>query len=317
MFADLDDRTPPQADDAIRRRVDRRALEVEARDRRNRRLTRVGLLVAVVAFAAVIGAAVFVGRSDGSKGSEPVAPSGDVIATWAFEGQPSPEDEQGTVDRLNQRFATAEVPATAWLVADQVVVTAPAGQQVSTDAVVDLARPGRLEFRPVMSIAALPDSPDELTTVAGYLVALGPDPSGTGAVVQYGLGDVAVDNSGVESVSALSMNGGWELLPVLRAGPDGIDAFNALAAQCTAATDSCPSTEGFGHRGPPSGPPVGPGRIAVVLDGRVLTAPSVQVPSFERDQIAISGTYTKDSATRLAAVLDSGMLPAPLALSGG
>ena len=297
MFADLDDRTPPMADELVRRRVDERAREVEARDRRNRRLTRTGLLVAVVVFVALVGAAVFVGGSDRSKGSAPVSPTGDVVATWAFEGQPSAEDEQGTVDRLNQRFASAEVPATAWLVDDQVVITAHAGQDVSTDAVVDLARTGRLEFRPVMSIVPAPESPTEITTVVGYVVV--PGPSGHGADVQYGLGQVALDNSGVESVRAISTGKGWQLLPVLRAGPDGIDAFTALAAKCMERSAVCP------------------GQIAVVLDGRVLTAPVVQVPSFERDQIAISGTYTQDSATRLAAVLDSGPLAAPLALPGG
>jgi len=312
MFADLDDRTPPIPDDAVRQRVDQRAREVGARARRNRRLTRAGLLVAVLAFVAVVGAAVFVGGPGGSQGSVPVSPTGDVIATWAFDGQPAPEDQQGTVDRLNQRFAAAEVPATATLVAGQVVVTAPPGQPVSTEAVVDLARTGRLEFRPVMSIVPLRESPTEITTVAGNIVALGEDSSGTGADVQFGLGPVAVDNSGVESVSAVSTSqGGWELLPVLKAGPNGIDAFNALAAECVVGTGFC--RDGTAGDQPPSGA----GRIAVVLDGRVLVAPNVVSPSYERDQIAISGAYTKDSATRLAAVLDSGPLPAPLTVGGG
>ena len=51
------------------------------------------------------------------------------------------------------------------------------------------------------------------------------------------------------------------------------------------------------------------GQLAVTLDGRVITAPTIQVASFERDQITISGSYTEDEARTVAALLDSGSLP--------
>ncbi|MGZ4704465.1 MAG: hypothetical protein ACXWCM_06305, partial [Acidimicrobiales bacterium] len=209
MFADLDDRTPPSADDAIRRRVDRRAREVEVRDRRNRRLARVGLVVAVIAFVALAGALVLVARSGGSQGSDPVAPPVDVLATWSFTGQPTPDDEQVTVDRLNQRFASSGVEATAALVDDQVVVTVPSGQQVSKESVLALARTGQLEFRPVLLVSSYDEN--LVVGAAGSIVDPGPDPTGAGPDVRYVLGPAAIDDSAVESVTAASVGGRWEL----------------------------------------------------------------------------------------------------------
>lgn len=46
------------------------------------------------------------------------------------------------------------------------------------------------------------------------------------------------------------------------------------------------------------------GQVAILLDGEVLSAPTVQQPSFERDQIVIAGEFTEPEATDIAQTLD-------------
>ena len=90
----------------------------------------------------------------------------------------------------------------------------------------------------------------------------------------------------------------WTVSPVFKEGAEGIDQFNAAAAQCYAASPDpivCPS-----------------GRLAIVLDGKVISAPNIQQPSFDRDQIQISGSFDEVSARNLALVLNYGALPVVL-----
>lgn len=76
---------------------------------------------------------------------------------------------------------------------------------------------------------------------------------------------------------------------------DGIAQFNALAAKCFERSSVCPT-----------------GQIAIVVDDVVLSAPTVQQPSFDADQIQISGDFTEDEAVALVAALrplDGGQPP--------
>lgn len=61
---------------------------------------------------------------------------------------------------------------------------------------------------------------------------------------------------------------------------EGIDRFNQVAQLCFSATEGiCPT-----------------GLPAILVDGAVVTAPSIQSPSFLRDQIQISGNFSQDEA---------------------
>jgi len=112
----------------------------------------------------------------------------------------------------------------------------------------------------------------------------------------YSLGPVAVGGTAVESATAgLNQSGTWEIRPVFKDGADGIDKFNAAAAQCNPPSQTCPT-----------------GQIAVVLDNKVLTAPTIKVASFQRDQITISGNYTESEAKDIATSLNYGALPVVL-----
>lgn len=115
-------------------------------------------------------------------------------------------------------------------------------------------------------------------------------------VATYQLGPVGLTGSALSSASAgLGPSGEWEVNPVFKGGADGIDLFNAAAVQCYATSPSCPT-----------------GQLAIVLDGRVISAPRIQTPTFQADQIQISGSFTERTANDLATALRYGALPVEL-----
>ncbi len=114
--------------------------------------------------------------------------------------------------------------------------------------------------------------------------------------LRYCLGPSQLTGDALETadVSLQGLNE-WAVNPVFNSGGNGIDGFNAIALECNQRTAVCPS-----------------GQLAIVLDGEVVSAPVIQVPSFQRDQIVISGTFDEDSARNLALVLRYGALPIEL-----
>ncbi len=90
------------------------------------------------------------------------------------------------------------------------------------------------------------------------------------------------------------ISGGWGVRVTLRGGASGADLWNSGAARCFAKDASCPS-----------------GRMAIVLDGVVQSAPSVNQPSFSGG-VDITGSFTEGEAKDLARVLKSGALPVRL-----
>jgi preprotein translocase subunit SecD len=95
---------------------------------------------------------------------------------------------------------------------------------------------------------------------------------------------------------SLNAGTGWEVLPTLNSGPDGIDKFNEVAAFCfTGDQTICPTRQ-----------------LAVVLDHKVISAPSIRAGRFLRDQIVISGDFEEEEARLLAESLRFGALPLDL-----
>jgi preprotein translocase subunit SecD len=122
------------------------------------------------------------------------------------------------------------------------------------------------------------------SATCGTGVDVFPQVDESGATVEsYEVGPVLVDASSLESVRASNVMGQWVVQPVFREGPDGIDRFNAAAAVCHTRSADCPT-----------------GQFAIVLDGAVISAPSINESSFQRDQIQISGNFTEASAQELA-----------------
>jgi preprotein translocase subunit SecD len=100
-----------------------------------------------------------------------------------------------------------------------------------------------------------------------------------------GTGEVFENNA-----SAQIIDGGWGITVGLRNGPDGEDIWNALARECFNGTDTCPSR-----------------RLAIELDGEIISAPSVIRPEFNTE-VQITGDFSEDEARDLANVLKSGSL---------
>lgn len=112
-------------------------------------------------------------------------------------------------------------------------------------------------------------------------------------VGSYAVGPVSLTGSALETARAnLGDNGQWVVAPNFKNGADGIGGFNAVAGQCFSKVSTCPT-----------------GQLAIVLDGRVLSAPSINSQSFKADQIEISGSFTERTAKDLATALKYGALP--------
>ncbi|MEI7505839.1 MAG: protein translocase subunit SecD [Actinomycetes bacterium] len=90
------------------------------------------------------------------------------------------------------------------------------------------------------------------------------------------------------------ISGGWGVRVTLKGGSTGADLWNVGAAQCFAKSTICPT-----------------GRMAIVLDGVVQSAPNVNQPSFSGG-VDITGSFKESEAKDLARVLKSGALPVRL-----
>jgi len=105
----------------------------------------------------------------------------------------------------------------------------------------------------------------------------------------FGTGEVFNNDAKADIIQS-----GWGVRVTLRSGTTGADVWNAAAAQCFAKTKVCPT-----------------GRMAIVLDGVVQSAPSVNQPSFSGG-VDITGSFEESEAKDLARVLKSGSLPVRL-----
>ena len=146
---------------------------------------------------------------------------------------------------------------------------------------------------------AIPFAPED--DLADAYVVL-EDPT-TGGI--YCLGPTLLKGDALESADPGFDNIQWTVNPVFRPGPEGIDAFNAIAAICAQ-----PSLPGNNEICPDQG--AGRGALAIVLDHQVISAPTINAASFSRDNINISGTFTEDDARNLALALNYGALPVEL-----
>jgi preprotein translocase subunit SecD len=154
-----------------------------------------------------------------------------------------------------------------------------------------------LVFRPVLSMCPVGPEypvPDSCLAVGSpdaepAAVAVVPQVDAAGTITAYYvLGPVQLDASSLERADASMPQGQWVINPVFRVGPGGIDRFNDAAARCYAKDQTCPT-----------------GQLAIVVDDTVVSAPSIQQATFERDQIQISGNFDEASATALAERLNA------------
>ena len=80
----------------------------------------------------------------------------------------------------------------------------------------------------------------------------------------YLLGPSVLTGDGLSDAGADFYDYQWQISLVLKEGQNGIQAFNSISAQCYVGSDSCPTLPGFSN-----------GRLAIVLDGEIITAPQI------------------------------------------
>ena len=124
------------------------------------------------------------------------------------------------------------------------------------------------------------------------------DVDGKTVMPRYQLGATLLTGRAIEDAEAKlggSAGAQWVVNPVFREGPDGIDLFNLAAGKCNSGGAECPTQQ-----------------LAIVLDGQVISAPTINEATFDRDKIEISGSFTEASAKDLATALRFGSLPLTL-----
>ncbi|HEX6568706.1 MAG TPA: protein translocase subunit SecD [Acidimicrobiales bacterium] len=220
------------------------------------------------------------GQGSTTTTTEPTAPAG-TTATTAPATTATSEGAAGLVEG-ESAAAAQEQPTTT--VADPTATTAAPETTTTSAAGGEGDQPAQPEV-PALTPRDQ-DAADAQVTLAGE----------DGATV-YMLGPSLATGRIVKTAQADIQNGQWLVRLEMRGGADGIDKFNEIAATCYQAADPtvCPS-----------------GQLAIVLDSVVQSAPSINSPSFQADQISISGSFTDSEAKDLALVLRYGALPVEL-----
>ena len=94
------------------------------------------------------------------------------------------------------------------------------------------------------------------------------------------------------NAQAVINNGNWTVTVELQKGAEGEDLWNALTTQCFNRAATCPTA-----------------RIAIALDGAVISAPTVQEAVFTGGNVQISGDFSESEARDLAKILEFGAVP--------
>mgnify|MGYP000651205383 CR=1 FL=1 len=198
-------------------------------------------------------------------------------------------DEEGSLGNIRQRQGADDE--------DEPVDDEPAGDEapagdvpLAEDPAVDEAPPELSPEDQAISDACFgaPTAPEDDFAEAYVLL-----PNAEGGTVC--LGPSLLTGTTLET-SEVGFDGrAWSVNPVFLPGADGIDQFNAVASLCFNQTNACPSR-----------------RLGIVLDGQVISSPTIQVASFERDRIVISGAFEEEEARDLNTALRFGALPVVL-----
>lgn len=190
-----------------------------------------------------------------------------------------------TLSDGSREYAQAEPAATTDATAPAVATDDPATVTAADPLAVDPTTGGLTDAACTATLGA-----DQLNPTGDALL---PQCSDGVLIVTYKVGPVGLTGSALDTARAnLGESGRWVVAPVFKDNADGIGKFNGAAAQCYAKSASCPS-----------------GQLAIVLDGQVISAPSINAASFKADQIEISGSFDERSAKDLATALKYGALP--------
>ncbi|MER7175539.1 preprotein translocase subunit SecD [Streptomyces mesophilus] len=234
------------------------------------------------------------GAGSGSPSSQAARKA--VVTFTTVGGQEAPVSVlEQTAALMRERAGTAKLEGVEIEVRDGRITATGSGADEA--ALKSLGRTAELGFRPVTS--AQPADKGACRVRAGAasepLTTCGTDSSGAAATTQYVLEPVALPGSEISRAqAALDENvGAWTVN--LDFTTQGADHFAEVTGRLSTQT-------------PPQN------QFAIVLDGEVLSAPSVS-QAITGGQAQISGNFTERTARALAAQLSSGALPLDLEAS--
>lgn len=155
-----------------------------------------------------------------------------------------------------------------------------------------VGRPGFVALRPVLgTLAELPevegqDTPElgvDDESGSGFYPGLPDDPAIYLLAPSQTRGDVFSNDAQADIVT-----GEWSVSVSLNEG-EGTTEWNRLASECFYRQETCPT-----------------GQLAIVMDGVVQSAPTVQEPNFAGGSVQITGAFREQDARDLARILQFG-----------
>jgi preprotein translocase subunit SecD len=216
--------------------------------------------------------------------------------------EPTEEVAEGTISQaiaiIRQRVDGIGVAEPEITRQDDAIVVQLPGIADRDEALELVGQTAELRFRPVLNL--LPPGGDELELtpseddVVEEPVTLAQFDDDENEVGRYELGPAAATGEILSGAQAQIQGvGQWAVAVQVRG--DRIDEFNEISASCFNGAPDCPTRQ-----------------LAIVLDGRVVSAPSINAPAFNPDEISISGDFSEGEAKDLALVLRYGSLPVEL-----
>ena len=246
------------------------------------------------------------------------------------------------VDIIRQRVDSLGVAEPEIIRQGNTIVVNLPGVKDQQQALDTIGRTGAVEMRPVIKVAENPENTTTTTVVGGTTTTIKgattttlkpasttlPPPTGgvgssrTAAVTTttipaaavnpvtglpdgqtilpgrkdgliYLLGPVEATGEVFSNDSSAQVDAGaWVVVAKLRSGAAGADVWNALSTKCFAGGADCPTKA-----------------VAIILDGEVISAPTVQTPTFDNGSVQISGSFSETEAQDLARVLQFGAVP--------
>ncbi len=250
-------------------------------------------------------AVLLVGCGGGSEAQDVPDPSDDTLAEPAHvvtlrldvdSSDPDTVEQVAEVVRRRVEALGAGRAEVGWTGSTIEVLVADGDEELLRAA---LASTGWFELRPVlaMELGSSTSTPgDDTAPDAGDTLEV-EDPDASPGPSVLSLGPVFVTGEQIESATASAQpDGAWGIELVLT--EPGIAAFNAVATQCFDVAPTCPD-HGAGR-----------GQLAILVDGDLVMAPTVNQSTFERDQLVITGDFDEAEARAVAAALTGGAAPA-------
>ena len=300
------------------------------------------LVVSLVAIVLIAGGAFGANLVAGNHPSLGLDLQGGASVTMTPVGEVDPAALSVAVDIIRQRVDSLGVAEPEIIRQGNTVVVNLPGVKDQQQALDTIGRTGAVEMRPVLKVAENPENTTTTTvkgattttvkgasstTVKPASTTLPPPAGGIGSSRTAAVTTTTVPAEAVNPITGLPEGqtilpgrkdgliyllgpaeatgevfsndssaqvdaGAWVVVAKLRSGAAGADVWNALSTKCFAGGADCPTKA-----------------IAIILDGEVISAPTVQTPTFDNGSVQISGSFSETEAKDLARVLQFGAVP--------